>query len=224
MSDSGARGEPKRPVLDYHTPGTAADERWTNLFTADGTHEAELAVARLQAHGLHARVDGANASPLGSAMGPSALLAPRVQVLAGDVEAARALLAEVEQRRARRRERSTVRCAKCGTVARQLPHPVRRLGVALLLAFLLIAVVAAALDISSAVATWNFLLIPLGVVLLVWSVTPRWVCPACGARWSQREPTDDDLDDEGEDDLGDKDDADDDNGPKEQGQTVNPLS
>ena len=44
----------------------------------------------------------------------------------------------------------------------------------------------------------SFLLAPLGVALLVWSVTQRWICPSCGHGWAERARSEDDLDEEDE--------------------------
>ena len=199
MSEPPGESRPRQAAvpLSYVTPGDV-DERWTTVFTAETLQEAHLAAGRLQAHGLHARVDGENASVIGSVLGPYPMLHARVQLLKNDTEEARELLRDVERTRTRRREALVVRCGKCGTPGQRLPHPVRRAGVIVLLSFVGVAVVATLLE-QFEILAWSFLLLPLSVTLLVWSVTPNWLCPNCGAQWSQREPSEDDVEDDEQD-------------------------
>src|SRR6185369_3305377 len=118
-----------------------------------------------------------------------------------DAERAREILQDVERRRSRRREALMVRCPKCGTPAKPLPHPLRRAGVVGLVALIAVAATGAAMDIHELFVA-GLLAVPLCVVLLVWSVTPRWICPACGHRWAQKDP-DEELDEEEEDEDAD---------------------
>ena len=186
-----------KPVLEYRSaPDPAVD--WVHLWTANNSFEAELAVMRLHDRGLHARADMLNTAGMLGAWGGTGPGGVNVQVLRPDAAAARAIIAEIETEAARRRHARSLACPKCGTPsARRAVPSLRWVALAALVAAPVLAVVLAQLGLEG--GGWVFLLIPLGLVLLIWPLTPRWRCAVCGHRWSQREP--DQLEDEDEDDA-----------------------
>lgn len=52
-------------ALDYATPTAPGAMRWVTVWKGGNTIEANLAVAKLQAAGMHARVDMENSAGLG---------------------------------------------------------------------------------------------------------------------------------------------------------------
>src|SRR5688500_18670986 len=72
--------KPAAPVLSYQTPSQAID--WVSVWTAQNTLEANLAVATLQARGIHARLDMENSAGLG--LPYAGVIYAKVQVLAQD--------------------------------------------------------------------------------------------------------------------------------------------
>src|SRR5688500_11519753 len=106
--DARRDAEPSPAVLSYQSPAAPGDRRWATVWRAGNTVEANLLVTKLQAHGIHARVDMENAAGLGPYAG--ALYGTKVQVLAADEAAARAIVDEIERRRARRVEAESLRC------------------------------------------------------------------------------------------------------------------
>lgn len=185
------------PIVDYQGPATSVP-RWKSVWTAPTVQEAHMVAMKLQSLGLHARVDGENMAPLGGIGGPSNLVAARVHVFDDEVATARQVISEIEEKRKARRDALTVHCAECDVPAQSTLHPLRRVGVALTALGILCCAVAATLRIDELAV--GFFLIPVGTALLIWSVTPRWICPQCGKRWAEREPEEDDLDDEDDDD------------------------
>src|SRR3712207_6761200 len=103
---------PPPPVLSYQQP-PPGEVGWTTVWTARNAAEANLAVGLLHERALHARVDMENVATLGPWGGQSAL-GTKVQVPRADVEAARAILAEVERRRALHRSIDIMKCPRCG--------------------------------------------------------------------------------------------------------------
>src|SRR4051794_12512882 len=89
---------PSPEVLGYQRPA-GASEQWTTVLTAGSGEEASLAVNTLQAQGLHARTDFENTAALGALAGAGPGTLTNVQVLAADVEAARAILADIDRAR-----------------------------------------------------------------------------------------------------------------------------
>src|SRR5687768_2153730 len=130
---SDAEDTPKPQPLSYASPSTYSEPRWETLTTAQNAFEANLAVASLTDAGLHARVDGENLSGL-QHWGVSGVGGTRVQVLAEDLDAAKALLAKVDEARRQRRESSIVRCPHCNAPAQRTWHPLRKLAVVLIVA------------------------------------------------------------------------------------------
>ena len=88
------------------------------------TMEANLAVATLQERGIHARGDMENAADLG--LPYAGVIYSKVQVLAQDAEAARKLLLEIDQQRARRQEAVSLKCPRCAASnPKRIMHPRR---------------------------------------------------------------------------------------------------
>jgi hypothetical protein len=214
------RAEPLTPpppgVIDYQQPLSSTAVRWTTVWKGGPTTEANLLVTKLQAAGMHARVDMENMGTLG--MGASVLYGTKVQVLAQDEADARAIIDDIEATRARRVEAQSVRCPRCnaGNPKRTL-HPIRWAGIATLVGFIAALAMEEWLREHDVSIIWVLLLLPIGIAMLIWGVTPRWLCRSCGNRWAAKEPEpleeeedadeDDDADDEPEDD-------DDDEGPE----------
>jgi rubredoxin len=122
-----------------------------------------------------------------------------VQVLAADVEAARAILADIDRAREKRHRAEEMTCPQCGTVGavRTLP-PGRWIGLTLL-AF---AIATSWLNVSVC-----FPLAGVGIALLLWPMMPKWRCRACGHRWRAPAPSelpDEDCDDAPADRGGDQ--------------------
>ena len=78
MSDS----NDDKPVLSYQSPAGPGELRWATVWKGGNTVEANLLVTKLQAHGIHARVDMENSAGLGLYGG--VVYGTKVQVLAGD--------------------------------------------------------------------------------------------------------------------------------------------
>jgi hypothetical protein len=176
------REVPDRAILSYQTPG-ATTQQWVNVWSCRDAPEANLAVARLQAQGLHARVDSENAATLGAWAGAGPGTSTRVQALAEDADAAVTVLREIDRRRAARLAAQHVTCPQCATSAPKRTTPViRKVGIAML------AVPTLSSMFAMRELAWTLLLIPVGIAALVWKVTPRWRCLACGHRWAQPEP------------------------------------
>ena len=210
------RSPPPPGVIDYRQPLPSTATRWTTVWKGGATTEANLLVTKLQAAGMHARVDMENMGTLG--MGASVLYGTKVQVLAQDEAAARSIIADIEAARARRVDAQSIRCPRCnaGNVKRTL-HPLRWVGIATLVAFIAALAMEEWLREHDVSIGWVFLLLPVGIALLVWGVTPRWLCRSCGNRWAAKEPEpldeeedgDDNDDDEAPADHDDDDDDDD---------------
>ena len=193
-----------KPVLDYQTPGRDA-RGWVLVWTARNNAEANLAVTVLQSRGLHARVDAENAGALGAWVGGGGVMSANVQVLEADVEAARAILTDVDQRRSAREAAREVKCPRCGKGdAKLIIKPERWAAIGLLVASCVLA------------GTNVYICFPLGLlgmVLLIWPTTALWRCRSCGNRWRAPEPeelVEDENDDfefgkVGEDDAADDD-------------------
>jgi hypothetical protein len=222
MSDdrpAAADGDAAEPgeVLSYLTPA-AARVRWVSVWKPRNTMEANLAVGILQERGIRARVDMENAAELGL---PYAGVAySKVQVLAEDAEAARKLLLEIDQQRARRQEAMSLKCPNCGTPnPKRIMHPLRWAAWGMFAAFFI------CLPFERFIAElfpvgWLGLLLLGFLIALLWGATPRWRCKSCGHRWYAQEPEeieeDEQDDDYGEvEEAGDDDDDDDDDDEKE---------
>jgi hypothetical protein len=213
--------EPPSPppgVIDYQQPLSSTAARWATVWTGGSTMEANLLVTKLQAAGMHARVDMENMGTLG--MGASVLYGTKVQVLAQDEAEARSIIADIEGARARRVDAQSIRCPRCdaANVKRTL-HPLRWVGIAILVAFLALLAVEEWLREHDVSIVWVLLLLPVGIAMLVWGVTPRWLCRSCGNRWAAKEPEavdeeeeEDDDDDDADDEPDDDDEKDDDDG------------
>ena len=195
--------KPASPVLSYQTP--TAGMEWVNVWTAQHTLEANLAVATLQEHGIHARLDMENSAGLG--LPYAGVIYAKVQVLAPDAEAARAMLLEIQRQRERRRAATTLACPRCGKrAADRVLHPIRYAAWGMFGALILLIAFHESLERIPFIG-FLLLLLPLaGIAMLVWGVTPRWRCRSCGHRWYAAEPQ------ELEEDDGDGDDDDDDGG------------
>ena len=193
-------GEAQDP-LSYQTPTRRVE--WVSVWKPRNTMEANLAVATLQEHGIHARVDMENAADLG--LPYAGVMYSKVQVLAQDAEAARKLLLEIDQQRARRQEAMSLKCPNCGTPdPKRILHPIRWAAWGALVGFVVLLALAEAME-SVNWQPWLLLLIPAGMAMLVWNVTPRWRCKSCGHRWYAAEPEEEE-DDEGEDEEEDEED------------------
>lgn len=192
-------------VLQYSSSSGAIDD-WVHVYRARDYLEANLAVGRLQEEGLHARVDMENAAMLGAWAGTGAG-GTNVQVLVSEVQAARAVIDEINEARAARRAAASVACPICGHAPAK--RGFRPLG--------LTALAAVLLSFVSAFVTreWDMddslkMLLPLalfagGVVSCFFLGLPRWRCTACGHQWSQAEPVEteeEDAADEPRDDAG----------------------
>jgi hypothetical protein len=181
------------PVLNYRVPGAPSDSNWKTVWTARNPAEANLAVARLQELGLHARVDMEASATLGPWAG--VVGGTNVQVIESDAPAAREILLEIDQRRERRQQAMVPPCPKCGAAeSKRVMSNIRR--------FALACIVAAIITMVAADSPLVFLaLLVAGPVLLLWPLTARWRCPACGHRWIAPEPeiADDDEDDDEDD-------------------------
>jgi hypothetical protein len=187
------------PVLHYSTGGAdaAPGGGWVHVWKAADPFEANLIVGKLQEHGLHARVDMENAAALG-AWGGVGAGGTTVQTLAEDVPAARRILEQVDQDRARRRDAGSLACPQCGhRPAKRLLHPARKTAVAALVAMPFVAIIGDAAELPSPVRL--FLVLGLGLatmVLFFVSVVPRWRCLACRHAWAEPDPPAADEDDE----------------------------
>lgn len=174
------------PVLSYATPVLEMGA-WATVWSAASPQEAALAVGWLMEQGINARVDAANTATLGAWAGAGPGTSTGVQVVGADVGKAKQRLAELEATRARRRFEDVPRCPTCGEPAAKRVIPrVRWVGVALII----VAVATQSLN-----AGICFPVGILGVLFLVWQVTPRWKC-ANGHRWRAPipEPPDDEDD------------------------------
>ena len=206
MSDDRPENADDPKVLSYQTPA-APGQRWVSVWKPRNNMEANLAVATLQEQGIHARVDMENAADLGL---PYAGVAySKVQVLASDAEAARKLLLEIDQQRARRQEAMSLKCPRCATPnPKRIMHPLRRAAWIMLVGFFVVLGFAQLVD--HFFVGWLALILLLGFfAALFWGVTPRWRCKSCGHQWYAKEP------EELEDDEDDEHDANDDDGPDE---------
>jgi hypothetical protein len=202
--DETPRTEPGAPVLSYQSPGSESSQRWTTVWQAANSFEANLAVTKLQEIGIHARVDMENAATLGPVAG--VMNGTRVQVLADDAPAARTLLNEIDLRRARRQEAARVRCPNCTSAeSKRILHPIRWCGLALIaVPFVLLPFGELVTDFIS--PGWLMLSVIAGIAMLIWwGVTPHWLCRSCGHRWYAKEP--EEL--EEDEDLHETDDGDD---------------
>jgi DNA-directed RNA polymerase subunit RPC12/RpoP len=163
----------------------ATEAGWRTVSLCENLFEANLAVNKLRDNGINARVDSENLYSLQywALIGPGGT---PVQVLADDLDAAKQLLAEVDQARQKRRQADIVRCPRCNAPAKRVWHPLRKLAVVLIVA----PVVAGWILLGNGIQmpTPIYLLVLAGALLGVWSLTPRWRCPQCGNRWVQQEP------------------------------------
>ena len=180
---------PKPGVLNYQTPATSV-ETWVTIFKASNAPEANLAVMALQEKGFSARVDFENSATLGAWAGAGPGTATGVQVLTGDAPAARAIIDEIERRKAARREAGMLKCPQCGT-----PGPKRILSEPRIAGLALIA-----LGIALSYVQATFCVPPgaIGIFLLTWPMKPKWRCKSCGHKWRAAEPEEPDDDDEPE--------------------------
>jgi hypothetical protein len=188
---------PEKPqVLNYQTPGGSA-EQWVTVFKARNSLEANLAMGQLQEKGFSARVDFENTAALGAYAGAGSGTTTGVQVLAPDAPAARAIIDEIERRKAARLEAGTLKCPRCGKPGpkRILSAP-RIAGLALIVLGIVLGWVHAAFCVPPAVV---------GVFLVTWPMKPKWRCRSCGHTWRAAEPEEVDDDDE-EDEEDDTDD------------------
>ena len=176
---------------NHASPADGGDD-WVFAYLARDTFEANLIVAGLEQQGLHARVDFENVAALGLLGSASAGGGPggaKVQVQRRDLRAARAHLDQIESERASRRAKREVRCPRCGSGgAKRKLNPIRYVAWAMLILLIAAPAITGALDRQP--SGWWFLLLPTGLALLVWRVTPHWRCPRCGHRWAQAEPED----------------------------------
>jgi len=200
MSDDRPAERDDAKVLSYQTPG-APGRQWVSVWKPRNTVEANLAVAKLQEHGIHARVDMENAAGLAYA----GVMYSKVQVLAEDADAARKLMLEIDQLRAQRQDAASVKCPNCGTPnPKRILHPLRWAALASFAAF------GVSLGFEEKIAEhlfpvgWLGLLLLAGFIALIWGVTPRWRCKKCGQRWYAKEPEELDDDDDDDDDDGDR--------------------
>jgi len=191
-------------VIDYQQPLTSTAARWTTVWKGGTNMEANLLVTKLQAAGMHARVDMENTGTLG--LGAGMIYGTKVQVLGQDEADARSMIADIESARARRVDAQSVRCPRCnaGNPRRTL-HPLRWVGMATLAAFVAALAMEEWLREHDVAIIWVFLLLPVGIAMLAWGLTPRWICRSCGNRWAAQEPEplDEEDDDEGRDDKHD---------------------
>ena len=193
-SESSAQQRQTPPTLCYGSPSDG-QLGWTTVWTCRDAAEANLAVGKLQAMGLHARVDMENAAALGAWGGAGPVGSTKVQAIAADAEAARRQLMEIDRRREARQRAPKVRCPRCGgeQAARKMSS-VRWLAIACIAG----AVIAGMLE-------WP---VPMAVMacaaplLALWPLAPRWLCAACGNRWIAPEP---ELLDDDEEEPGDRD-------------------
>ena len=178
------------PVLHYSTGSAdaAPGGGWVHAWKAADPFEANLIVAKLQEHGLHARVDMENAAALG-AWGGGGAGGTTVQALAADVAAVRQILEQIDQDRARRRDAGSVACPRCGhRPAKRLLHPARKAAVAVLVVTPLLGIASGPLDFQSVAPAFVLTGLGLALVLLFVNVVPRWRCPACRHTWAQPDP------------------------------------
>jgi len=197
-------GDDDAKVLDYHAPASQP-LKWVSVWKPRNNMEANLAVATLQEHGIHARVDMENAADLGLAY--AGVTYSKVQVLAADAEAARKLMLEIDQQRARRQEAMSVKCPRCGTAnPKRIMHPLSWAAWGMLVTFIVLVVLAERID--HMIIGWLALLLLLGgFAALFWGVTPHWRCRKCGEQWYAKEPEELE-DDDGEEDADGEDDQD----------------
>ena len=219
--DGGGDGQGDRAAgtLNYQIPANQPIH-WVSVWKARDTMEANLAVATLQERGIHARVDMENTADLG--LYYVGIANSKVQVPAADAEAARRLLLAIDRQRARRQEAASLKCPRCSTPdPKRVMHPLRWAAWGVLAAF--VVLVALEERVAEFVPVgWLLLLLPLGLLMLAWGVTPRWRCKSCGHRWYAPEPeeVDEDEDEDNDNDNDndrepavDDDDDDDNRGP-----------
>jgi hypothetical protein len=189
-SDSADSTEPESGDLLEPTPLVSnATGAWKTIWIARDGPEANLAVDWLREQGISARTDFENTAVLGAwaGMGPGTFT--NVQVPGSEVEQARKLLAEMEAKRAQSRLLRGPKCLQCGAVGPARATPVGRyVGIG----FLIISIVTAWAETSMCIPAAT-----IGVLLLLWPMTPKWRCGACGQTWSA---PDESGDDDAEDD------------------------
>jgi hypothetical protein len=176
----------ERPVLNYQTPGTGARD-WKTVWKARNNFEANLAVAKLQERGLHARVEGENVGTMAPHLSIAA--PPAVQVMDDEVAEARAILAEIDAERIKRQQAGSMHCPTCGAPNAKRRTPlIRHVGTALLA----LTVLFAGLDFGAPIVV----LAPAMVFLWLWPVTPRWWCLHCGNKWAAPAPAENEEDED----------------------------
>jgi hypothetical protein len=201
MIDSEA-DNPSRPM---DAPAARVGEaKWVSIYTCRTREEAHLAVAKLRHLGIAARTDGEETAMVGlsvfSGSGAVTLLNPKVQVFESDAPAARAVLEEVDRRRVARL--SKLPCPKCGAM-----QPGRVWAKPRLAAIVGLAVALTLL--CSGVAIWPAaVLVFVAMCGIMWPLTPRWRCTACGHVWIAPDPDSEaeEADEDSEDHEGDEDD------------------
>jgi hypothetical protein len=183
--DDARRDKPE--VLSYQTPG-GIGESWVTIFKARNSAEANLAVAALQAREVRARVDFENTASLGAWAGAGSGTVTGVQVLAHDASAARAIIDELESKKAARREAALLKCPRCGTAGpKRLLAPERIVGLVLIVLGLGLSFVHAAFCVPLEAA---------GIFLVTWPTKPKWRCLSCGHTWRAAEPEEVDEEDD----------------------------
>ena len=185
------RQPPQPPILSYRS-AHSGPEKWVTIFNARTPAEAELAVSALLQKGLRARADFENTAALGAFAGAGPGTDTRVQVLAGDAEAARGFLDGIERKRQARKEARVLKCPRCGQ-----PGPKRAIATHQLIALALIAL---GIVLSWFNAAFCVSLSGIGALLLVLPMKSKWRCRKCGYLWRAAEPKEIDEDDEDEDD------------------------
>jgi hypothetical protein len=142
----------------------------------------------LQEKGVPARVDFENSPTLGAWAGAGPGTATGVQVLTGDVTAARAIIDEIERRKTARLEAGTLKCPQCGKLGpKRILSGWRWAGIALIVLGIVMSRVHASFCVPIEV---------IGIFLLTWPMKPKWRCQSCGHTWRAAEPEELDDDDE----------------------------
>jgi hypothetical protein len=154
---------------------------WTTIWNCRDSTEANLAVGKLLAIGLHARVDMEHTAALGSYGGAGPIGTTNIQAIASDAEAARRFLAGIDQRRAERQRSTQAFCPRCGQQA-----GVRKMS---MIGWIVSCGIPA--SILALLLEWftvGIFLLSVSLLLVVWPRMPAWRCRSCGNRWTGPEP------------------------------------
>jgi hypothetical protein len=177
------------PLLDYATPG--AKPTMVRLRRFNSSTDAQLANLKLQAHGIRTQLAGeARLAGLGAYGAVSGELELLVQQ--EDLDAANAILQDVENRRSRRLAAvaERMKCPACGQNDSR-GYDTRRMTVGVLL-----IVGSGALLFLGVMQLLGLIAGIIAVYIMISAATHRRTCRRCGTRWLLESEEPDDEDDE----------------------------